>query len=178
VTSLAASPDGHTLFYTASGTVWEVPSTGGAPIRLGPGDSVTVHPNGQKLLIKLNEAQPRLVWLDLARFNGGEPQPIPLHFPHGGQLSSHSLVPGSISPANAIFKEGRIVVEIVVPDSCFFQVAVIDPASGSAKAESNVEQVPVSFEGDVDYPAWTSDGKIVFLGRALGSGIWRFRPVK
>jgi hypothetical protein len=169
VVSLAASPDGRTLYYTASRTVWAVPATGGKPVRLASGDSVTVHPNGKKLLIKLNEAEPRLVWMDVA---GGEPQPVALHFSHGGQLSTHPLTPGTIFPANAMSKDGRIVVEMVTPDFFFLQAAGIDPATGS------VEKVPIPFDGDVDYPAWTGDGKIVFLGRSVGGAIWRFRPAK
>jgi hypothetical protein len=162
VVSLDASTGGHTLYYVASRTVWAVPATGGRPVGLAPGDSVTVHPNGKKLLIKLNEAEPRLVWMDIG---GGEPQPFPLHFPHGGRLSTRSLTP------DMIFKDGRIMAEIVTPDFFFNHAAIIDPATGT------VDEVPVQFEGDVDYPAWTSDGRIVFLGRAVGAAIWRFRPI-
>jgi hypothetical protein len=161
VLSLAASPDGRTLYYSASRTVWAVPVTGGQPARIASGDSVTVHPNGSKLLIKLNEAEPRLVWIPAA---GGEPQPVPLHFPHGGMLSHHSLLPDSV------FKDGRIVAAVNTPDFFFYQVAVIDPATG------NVEKVPVQFQGDVIYPAWTSDGRIAALGRDISGAIWRFRP--
>ena len=40
-TSLSASPDGKTLYYTAGGFVWSMPATGGAATKLGSGDAVS-----------------------------------------------------------------------------------------------------------------------------------------
>ena len=165
--SLAASPDGRFLYYTAAKTVWVIPAGGGQPRRVASGDFVTVYPDGRKLLIKLNEAEgARLVRIPVDGLGaGGEPQPIPLQFPHGGQLSHHSLLPDTVS------KDGRIVVVVNTLESFYFQVAIIDPATGK------VRTVPVQFEGDIGYPAWTRDGRIVALGRSISSAIWRFRPV-
>jgi hypothetical protein len=165
VGSLAASPDGQTLYYTSARTVWRVPSAGGQPVRIASGDSVTVHPDGSKLLIKLNEAEPRLVWMNVGPGEKrGDPQPIPVHLPPGGQLSIHTMTPDSV------FKDGRIVAEVVTPDFFFLHAAIIEPATG------RVEIVGIPFEGDIDYPAWTSDGRIMALGRAVSGAIWRFRP--
>ncbi len=163
VVSLAVSPDGQTLYYASSRNIWKVPVTGGQPVLLAPGDSVAVHPNGKKILIKLNESEPRLVWMDALT---AETRPFPLHFSHGGRLSEHSLTPGSID------KNGRIVTEILADDFSFYQAALIDPTTGAVKG------VPISFEGDVDFSAWTGDGRIVFLGREIAGAMWSFKPMK
>ncbi len=157
---LTASADGRTLYYSAGGSIWSVPAGGGQPVRLTAGDSVTVHPDGSKLLVKLNEAEPRLVWVGI---NGGEPQSIPLHFPQGGALSHHPLLPGSIG------KDGRILAAVSTAGLFFYHVAIIDPAKGNAQI------VLVQFPGDVIYPSWTSDGKILAVGRAIRSSVWQFR---
>jgi hypothetical protein len=160
IESLAASGDGRTLYYSSGGSIWSVPAAGGAPVRIAAGDSVTVHPDGSKLLIKLNEAEPRLEWVNI---NGGEPQSFPVHFPQGGLLNHHALLPGAIS------KDGRIVAGATTLGHHFYQTAVIDPVSGNAQI------VPVQIEGDVIYPSWTSDGKILALGRVEAESVWQFR---
>jgi hypothetical protein len=47
--SMASSPDGQTIYYTASGSVWAVPVTDGAPQKVRAGDLVTVDPYRREL---------------------------------------------------------------------------------------------------------------------------------
>jgi DNA-binding CsgD family transcriptional regulator len=58
LTSLAASPDGRTLYATAGGTLSVLPRTGSQARTLGAGDSVTVDPATGDLIVKL-DAQER-----------------------------------------------------------------------------------------------------------------------
>jgi hypothetical protein len=183
--SLAASPDGHTLYYALAQTVWAIPAAGGQPRRIASGDSVAVHPNGQELVIQIVEAEGRrlvrvpvggreskALALDggreskaLALDGAGEPRPIALHLPDGMRIDA-SLA------ANAVFQDGRIGLTVVAQDYFFYQAAVVDPATGQ------VRRIPVAFEGDVRDVGWTSDGKIVAIGAPAKGQIWRFRPTK
>ncbi|MGE5325562.1 MAG: protein kinase domain-containing protein, partial [Deltaproteobacteria bacterium] len=74
VSSLAASPDGKTLYYVASGTVWSTPTDGGNPKKLCAGDGVAVDPNGKDLIVNLIEQQ--VVRLERVSVSGGSPQEI------------------------------------------------------------------------------------------------------
>src|SRR5439155_16949267 len=55
VNSLAASPDGTTLYYTAEGTLWAIPAADGTPRKISAGDGVAVDPNGKDLIVNLVE---------------------------------------------------------------------------------------------------------------------------
>ena len=72
ISTLGASPDGRTLYYAASGSVWALPATGGTPIEITDGDSFTVDPDTGDLVVKLDEgARMRLVMI---RAGGGPPE--------------------------------------------------------------------------------------------------------
>ena len=74
VTSLAATPDGTTLYCAAAGTIWTLPAAGGEAKKLRAGDSVSIDPAGRELLIKLNEKERfRLVMIPR---NGGPEREI------------------------------------------------------------------------------------------------------
>jgi len=73
---MAGSPDGTTIFYVDSGTVWAVPAGDGEPRKIRGGNSVAVDPRGQDLLISLNEtAGVRLIRMSIA---GGSEQAVPV----------------------------------------------------------------------------------------------------
>ena len=57
VGDLAASPDGKTLYYVASRSVWAIPATDGQPRRIGPGDGVAADPNGNDLIVQIFEKE-------------------------------------------------------------------------------------------------------------------------
>jgi hypothetical protein len=56
VGSLAASPDGKTLYFGAGGQIWSMPSAGGEAKAVRPGESVVVEPSGRALLVDLFES--------------------------------------------------------------------------------------------------------------------------
>src|SRR5262249_7141380 len=53
--TLAASPDGQTLYYVTDNKVWSVPAVDGEPRMVHDGDAVAVDPNGKYLLVELTE---------------------------------------------------------------------------------------------------------------------------
>ncbi len=160
IDSLAASVDGKTLYYTAAGFVWAIPASDGEPRRLRPGDSVTADPSKQDLIVQLSEkGGVRLVRLPLG---GGAERPIPLQ----GDLR---LTPLPLS-ANAVHKDGRIAVQVIVRDNWFWPAGVLDPVSG------RLERIPMAYDADMQSPAWTPDGKLlVVVAQPLRSSLWRFR---
>jgi len=51
ISSMASSPDGKTLYFSASGKIWAVPSAGGEPRLIRSGDGVVADPSGRSLVI-------------------------------------------------------------------------------------------------------------------------------
>jgi hypothetical protein len=74
ISSMGIFSDGKTIFYTASGSVWAIPSDDGLPRRVGSGDSVTVDPGQNELIVRLEEEEEvKLVRMPL---DGGPQQRI------------------------------------------------------------------------------------------------------
>lgn len=99
--------------------------------------------------------------LSRVRLAGGAPEPIPF----SGTLR---LVPSSLSPA-AVGADGRIAVAVTSGESWYRGVALLDPTTGV------LERIPVAFDGDIHFPAWSRDGSLIAVGTALRSPLWRFR---
>jgi eukaryotic-like serine/threonine-protein kinase len=119
VTSLAASPDGKTLYYTADGTLWAIPANGATPRKVSAGDGVAVDPNGKGLIVNLVEnTGVHLVRIPLA---GGQEQAIQVQ----GDISMDPLPLGG----NSFRKDGKLLVGVTPKDSWFFSPAVLDVAS-------------------------------------------------
>ncbi len=162
VLSLAASPDGKTLYYTLQGTVWEIPRSGGQqPRKLRAGDFVSAHPSGGELLVQVNQQdRNRLIRF---RLDGGPEREIPLQ--GNLQLTTVPLAP------TAIARDGRILAVVSSPDSWFWQAGIIHPETGV------ITRVPVQIDGDMHYAGWTADGRIIAATKAFDSHIWRMRPI-
>ena len=162
ITALAASPDGKTLYFVESESVWAIPSTDGEPRKLGAGDYVAPSPDGRYLVMQLTETDRiRYVKLNLA---GGQVEEIPYNI--------GALKPMGPLAHNAVGPDGRILVQVDSPDSWFESAAFIDPRTGS------VQKIPTVFTGDIHWPGWTKDGRIIASALPARSSIWRFRPVK
>jgi hypothetical protein len=158
--SLAASPDGKTLYYAVSGTVWAIPATDGEPRKISAGESVTTDPRGRELIVQQVEKDSnRLVRVPLA---GGAESTIPLQ----GELH---LTWAPLS-SRAVGKDGRIVLTVSAKDSWFWQTAILDPETG------RIEKVPALQEADTYIPCWTADGRILAVAVPIRAAIWRFRP--
>ena len=159
VESLASSPDGRTLYYAASRSIWAIPAEGGEARKITAGDTVAVSPGGGDLIVKLNEKDgSRLVRVASV---GGEARPIP--FRGDVRLTATPL------SATAVGKDGRILVQVASVDSWYWRAGVVDPASGLAKA------IPVDYDGDLFFPGWAGDGRILTLGIGIKGGVWRFQ---
>ena len=158
--ALAASPDGRTLYYVDSGTVWSVPAEDGPPRKISRGDGVAVTPDGKQLIIQLIEAE-QVRWVKVALDNGVE-HPIPIK----SDIRFAPVPPGP----GAVWRDGRIVLPIAVSDSWFWPPAIFDPNIGS------VQRIPVPYIADFLSLGWTSEGKIISAVFPIQASIWRFRP--
>ena len=160
ITNMAASPDGNTLYFRDAGTVWSIPVVDGQPVKIHIGDGFAVSPDGKSLIVQLWDSENvRFVRVSL---EGGPDEPI-LAQP-GTRFVQLPLGPSSVAP------DGRILLPISVNDSWFWPPAIFNPATGT------VQRIPVTYTGDLFFPSWTSDGKIIAAGYPYMSSIWRFRP--
>jgi hypothetical protein len=73
--------------------------------------------------------------------------------------------------ANALRRDGKLLIGVAPGDSWFFNPAVLDVASGK------LTRVPLNFAGDALMFGWTNDGRILASGELMHSHIWRFRPL-
>ncbi|HXH48489.1 MAG TPA: winged helix-turn-helix domain-containing protein [Terriglobia bacterium] len=162
IESVEASPDGKSLFYVFSGSVWSISSQGGSPRRICAGDSVTVDPNGRDLIVKLNEQEH--VILKRVPLSGGPEQPI--------QVRSSLLVAPYQVPGNNLNKDGKLLVTVAPNNSWFYGLAILDLATGK------LTPVLLDYSGDVNAHGWTRDGHILATGVPMRAHIWRFRPTK
>jgi hypothetical protein len=159
IQALAAAPDGRTLYYAAAGKIWSIPATDGSPTPIRDGDSVAVDPQGQYLIVQLNENDDtRLVQFPL----NGAPEHL-LSF-EGVRFSP------SLMPANAIRRDGAIVKNAAYSDSWMWATALLVPGTGKAQRIT----LPAL---DAQYVGWTGAGQIVAFAQRTNSTIWRLRPV-
>jgi eukaryotic-like serine/threonine-protein kinase len=160
VTDLAGSPDGKTLYYVASGTVWAIPAGGGRPRRIAPGESVTADPNGKDLIVQFRDREG--IRLMRVPVSGGPESPIPMQ----GALR---LAPVNLTP-NAIGKDGRVLVTVTSPDAWFYGPGILDPRTGK------ITRIPLNFTGDIFCPVWLPDGRVASAGLPTKVTLWRFHP--
>jgi Tol biopolymer transport system component/predicted Ser/Thr protein kinase len=159
VKSLAASPDGKTFYYASEGFVWSVPSAGGDPAKVTPGDSVALDINRRDLVVGVAEKETiRLVKVSAA---GGAPQPIEAR--GDVRFADSQLTSSAVGP------DGRIAVDGASTTQWPYFVSLVDPGAGTMK------RIPLTFDGEVAVPMWTPDGKILASGRGYTFTLWRFR---
>jgi hypothetical protein len=160
VWSVAASPDGKTLYYASSEAIWSVPTLGGSPRKICAGNTMAVDPNGRYLVVNLLEQS--YARLERVPLTGGTPEPIHVT---GDLPISHTLLdPGAVN------KDGKLPISLAPRDSWFYGLGILDLATGK------LSQVPLKYAGDVDSGGWGSDGDILATGYPMRAHIWRFRP--
>ncbi len=161
ISSLAASPDGKTIYCAADGAVWSIPQEG-EPRRICAGDEVAIEPSGQSLLVKLIE-NPRVRLLRVP-LDGAPPREVmltgPLH------LSWHHLDSSSISA------DGRVMAPLASPDSWFYVPGTIDLNTGK------VTRLPLDFFGDYSFLASMPGGQILAAANEWHLSLWKFRPAQ
>jgi Tol biopolymer transport system component len=158
ILSLAASPDGRTLYFATSDTVWAVPSAGGEARKVRAGNRVVADPSGQALLISVLEStNMRLFRVPL----DGTPETEVQTNAADAVRYSH-LSPGSLRA------DGRLLVE--VHNTWFAAPAILDTHTGRVQ--------PLPFDGASDYVsmAWLPDGRMIALRLGENSALWRFTP--
>jgi predicted Ser/Thr protein kinase len=158
IISLAASPDGKTLYGSAGGGIWSIPRAG-EPRKLCAGDEVAMEPEGQNLIVKVIETpRARLLRVPL---DGAPPREIPL----AGPLR---LTPYPMASA-VVATGGTLATPLVSLDTYFFLPGLIDLKTGNAK------RIAVDFLGDYVFPQWTSGDRIVAEAIEPRHSLWRFR---
>jgi predicted Ser/Thr protein kinase/DNA-binding beta-propeller fold protein YncE len=160
ILSLAASPDGGTLYFAAGSTVWSIASTGGEARKIRAGNRVVAAPDGRTLLVSVLESPDmRLFRVPL---DGGPEVEIPAD-------RSHS-VEYSLLSAGAWNRDGRLLVSL--QDNWFNTPAVLNTLTGRV--------LPLPFDNANSYlsMAWLPDGRIVALRIGTRSTLWRFQQAK
>jgi Tol biopolymer transport system component/predicted Ser/Thr protein kinase len=156
--TLTASPDGKMLYYTAGGFVWSMAATGGKAEKLGSGDGVSADPNGRDLIVSLAEKEAtRLVRMPIT---GGAVQPIEMH--GGLRLAGPNI------STRAVASDGKIAVFVSSPSQWPYLSAIVDPRAQTIAA------VPLNFEGEISYPSWAPDGRLVASAKIYRYTIWQF----
>ncbi len=161
IRSIAALPDGTTIYYTAAGSVWAIPLNDGQPRKLCSGDFVTVDAFRQELIVRLDERESvRLVRVPLA---GGPERPVRVEG-DARLVSGHN----PLGPT-AVARDGRILVQVQVGSSWFWPAGVLDPNTG------RVSILKIGYPADMPAPGWTAEGKVVVVAKPFRSSLWRFR---
>jgi eukaryotic-like serine/threonine-protein kinase len=160
IKSLAASPDGRTLYFAAGGAIWTIPASGGEQRMIRAGDSVAADPSGRYLLVSVTEsARWRLFRLPLG---GGAEQEV--------TLQGSDPVMGWPLETGAFSADGRLLLPLQPLDSWFNAPGLLDTATG------RLTRLPSDEVSDWHSMAWLPDGQIMALHVGLRSTLWRFQP--
>ena len=158
IVSLAASPDGSTLYFASGGIIWSIPSTGGDAHKIRVGNRVIIDPAGRALLVSLLESpNPRLFRISL---DGADETEVPVDRAHA--LRFLHLSPGSWN-AN-----GHLLTSL--DESWFAAPAVLDTRNG------RVQPLPTDKTSDYGSMVWLPDGRMIALRIRPRSTLWRFAP--
>jgi len=159
INSIAVSADNETIYYAVSGSVWSVPVNDGTPQFFHTGDSITIDPYKNDLIVKLHE--PEAVRLLRVPLDGGPEQSIPIE--PGFGFAVWNLHPNAVGP------NGKIVLAVTLPSSFFWPAALLDPETG------RVEILDVGYGADMPSPGWTPEGDLIVTAFPMRSNLWRFR---
>lgn len=160
ILSLAATPDGRSLFASAGGAVWKIPLEGGEPVKFHSGDSMLMEPAGDSLLVQLVE--PSRVRLVRVSLRGGADHEIPIQGPQ--RLTGYPLATDMMS------KDGRLFTPVVTDSAWCYPPGVLDLATGRLTA------IATDFAGDYHGMAQMPDGRIVAWAIPARRDLWRMLP--
>ncbi len=161
LTSLAASPDGKTLYYVQARQVYEVPADGSKrPLKLEAGDGVAVYPaTGELLIQRFEKAGVRLYRL---------PRPAARLQEVKADQGSLRLAPLPLD-GRAIHPDGRVLVATTAKDSAFWRPALL-------QSGGELQPIPVASHGDVFPAGWSKGDRALGMGYRLRAELWRLRP--
>jgi hypothetical protein len=109
ITSLAATPDGRTIYFAAGGSIWSVPAGGGEVRKIAGGEDVVWDPSRRGLVIARKESSRITLWRTTVK--RGSEQQIPID-------SAAPLLELFVSPGT-IHADGTMLVSLTQPDSCY-----------------------------------------------------------
>jgi WD40 repeat protein len=160
IKSLAASPDGKTIYCSAGGSIWAIPEAG-EPRKICAGESVAADPDGKSLLVQVIQTpRTRLLRVPL---DGGAPREIALNGPFHLTFDSVNSV--------EISRDGKLLlVPLASLDNWSYVPGVIDLATG------RMTRIKTDQSGDYHSMAWTPDGQVVAGASEVRSTIWKFTP--
>ena len=148
IQTMAASADGETLYFTASGSVWSVATAGGEPRRICPGVWVVVHPAGTLVVARTDGSRVRL--FDVSPENGTE--------------RAIAVDPGThFQSIGGIRDDGLLAASLLAVDSWWLRLGLVDLRSG------RTTQLPGDGVSEVVWATWTRDGQI--LAREIGATV-------
>jgi hypothetical protein len=154
--SLAASPDGNTLYCAAAGSIWSIAVASGEPREIHAGESVAVMSGGRSLLVHIVESgRTRLVEVQL---DGGGEREIPVNGPF-------HLIESAITSSG--IRDGKLAVPLASLDSWFYQPGMVDLATG------RMTGIQVDFPVDFHFEGWTADGHVMARTHEVRSSIWK-----
>ncbi len=160
LTALTASPDGKTLYYVNGHRLFEVPADGStSPKELDRADGIAVYPaTGDLLEQRFKKGGMRLV---RSTRTARTLQEI--------QIKQGSLRPAPVAiGGGAIDRNGRVVLATTSKDSWFWRPAILQP-------DGELKPITVPYEGDI-YPAgWSTGDRVLGMGYAFRSDLWRLR---
>jgi Tol biopolymer transport system component len=160
IVALASSPDGKTLYFSAGGEIWSVPSAGGEPRPIRAGDSMAADPGGRSLVIStIESAKVRLFRVPL---DGAKEREIVTD--GSVPLSAATVNPGGLSA------DGRLLWPLAPVDSWFTVPGIIDINTGRI---TRIRADPIR---DASVVTWTADGRLVGIDRRPLSALWQFEP--
>jgi hypothetical protein len=159
ISSIASSPDGKTLYFSAGGKIWSVPSAGGEPSLIRSGDGVTADPSGRSLVISTVESAK----VRLFRF--------PLDGSAEHEIATDGSVPLAPESRGFLRADGRLLAVLAPLDSWFNVPGILDTNTG------RITRLPTDQLSHTRALSWTPDGQIVEVRESVRSTLWRFQPV-
>jgi hypothetical protein len=163
--TLAALPGGGTLYSASFRRAALALDLATRRVRaVGPWVAAAPAPDGRSLYVAVPEGSAALTArLERRPPEGEAGEPVPLR----GDLRLHRQVPFT---GAATGPDGRLAVQVTARDDYFNIPAVLDPTSGE------VQPIRLDYEGDIAYPTWAGDGRLLAQGRPRQVAVWRFRP--
>ena len=161
IRSLAASPDGQTLYVAAGGAIWSMPVSGaGEPQRLRAGDSAAMDPSGRRLVVQVNDT-PKMRLFEVP-LNGGAEREIPLNGPF--------ILTDLPLSSSAVTADGQLLIVLSSQDSWFYAPGLVNLTTGT------MTRIPVDRVGDYWILLRAPDGQVVAGAFEDRSVLWRFQP--
>ena len=108
VGEVGASPDGKTIYYATSGSVWSVPAAGGTPRKVCAGDGFAFASDDKYLVVNLDERTG--VHLKRVPLDGGSEEPLEI-------TGTIPIAPIALA-AEAINRQGELLVGLARRGRC------------------------------------------------------------